>query len=286
MDVSEYFRRIGFSGPFVNPDLSTLKQLLRLHVMSVPFENLSLHCGEEVPVDLSRTWDKIVRRGRGGWCFESGALFLWAVAELGYDTAMLSSRVYHNYSGQFSEFDDHLIGKVKVEGREFIVDASFGFTKQIREPLELESGKEQIQTLGTFRLLKTGDVWLLEKTSRDPKILDPSIENSKMIASHIARPVYRFTLEPRVLDYFSEANKKLQADSEAVLVNKLLASLQCEGGVKLLVGRIYTHVTCRPDLGLDLFDMREVQEEELETLLREQFNLRLENKLRLMDKNV
>lgn len=286
MDVWEYFRRIGFSGPFVKPDLSTLKQLLRLHVTSVPFENLSLHCGEEMPVDLSRTWDKIVMRGRGGWCFESGALFLWALAELGYDTTMLSSRVYHNQSGQFSEFDDHLIGKVKVEGREFIVDASFGFTKQIREPLELEPGKEQIQTLGTFRFLKTGHVWVLEKTSRDPKILDPSIENSKMIASHMARPVYRFTLEPKILDYFFEANKKLLAEPDSVLVNKLLVSLQCEDGVKLLVGQVYSHMTCRPDLGLDLFDMREVQVEELETLLREQFNLRLENKLRLMDKKM
>lgn len=286
MDLSEYFRRIGFSEAFVKPDLSTLKQLHKLHVTSVPFENLSLHCGEELPVDLRRTWQKIVRRGRGGWCFENGALFLWALAELGYDTTMLSSRVYHFSNGLYSDFDDHLIGKVRVEGRDFIVDASFGFTKQLREPLELESGKEQIQSSGVFTLLQTGDVWVLEKTSRSPKVLDPSFEKSRFIEAHLARPVYRFTLEPRTLNYFSEANRKLQADTEAVLVNKLLASLQCEDGVKTLVGQQYSHVTYRPDLGLDLFDMREVQEEELETILREEFNLRLENKLRLGEKNL
>lgn len=270
----------------MKPDLSTLKQLHKLHVMSVPFENLSLHCGEELPLDLNRAWEKIVRRGRGGWCFENGALFLWALAELGYDTTMLSSRVYHNRSGEYSSFDDHLIGKVKVEGREFIVDGSFGFTKQICEPLELESGKEQVQTLGVFRFLKTGDVWVLEKTSRSPKVLDPSFEKSRFIDAHMARPVYSFTLEPRSLDYFSEANVKLQADLESLLANKLLVSLQCENGAKTLVDRVYCHVTCRPDLGLDLFDIREVLEEELETVLREQFNLRLENKLRLEKQNM
>uniref|UniRef100_A0A8C6TBK1 arylamine N-acetyltransferase n=1 Tax=Neogobius melanostomus TaxID=47308 RepID=A0A8C6TBK1_9GOBI len=270
MDLSEYFRRIGFSGPFERPDLPTLRRLHRLHVMSVPFENLSLHCGEDLSMDPSRVWDKIVRRGRGGWCFESGTLFLRVLSELGYSVTVLGSRVY-------SPLDNHIIGKVAVEGRDFIVDVSFGVSKQIWEPLELQSGKEQIQEPGVFTLTQTGDVWALEKTGRRPEVLTPGFEASRLVHVDRARPLYCFTLEPRRPEDFAEANERLQTDAASLFVNKSIASLQREGGVKALVGRVYSHVTYRPDLEQDLYEMREVPEAELEQVLREEFNIRLNN---------
>lgn len=286
MDLSEYFRRIGFSGRVERPDLATLKLLHKLHVMSIPFENLGLHSDEELSMDPTLVWDKIVRRGRGGWCFENGALFLRVLTELGYRTVVLSSRVYSVHSGAYCAFDNHIIGKVEVEGRDFIVDVSFGVSKQIWEPLELESGKEQSQTPGVFKLTQTGETWELEKTSRTTKVLNPEFQKSTLVHANLSRPMYRFTLTPRSLEYFSEANVKLQTDPGSLFINKSIASLQWEGGVKALVGRVYSRMTYRPDLGLDLLEIREVQDEELEKVLSEEFNIRLKNKLRPMDQKI
>lgn len=286
MDLSEYFRRVGFSGPFQSPDLATLRRLHKLHVMSVPFENLSLHCSEVASMDLLLIWDKIVRRGRGGWCFENGALFLWVLKELGYRTTTLSSRVYSVHRGDYSTFDNHLMGKVHVEGRDFIVDVSFGVSKQIWEPLELEPGREQSQAPGIFRFKKTGDLWTLEKTSRRPKVLNPEFEKSSLIDADRTIPMYRFTLEPRSLEHFSEANEKLQTDPSSLLLNKSMVSLQWENGRKALLGQVLSRITFRPDLDLDLFDMRRVQEEELEKVLMEEFNIRLKNKFRPADRKM
>uniref|UniRef100_A0A8C8F7Q5 arylamine N-acetyltransferase n=1 Tax=Oncorhynchus tshawytscha TaxID=74940 RepID=A0A8C8F7Q5_ONCTS len=51
MNLEEYFKRIGFHGPFSKPDLETLNQVHKHHVMSIPFENLSIHCGEKITMD-------------------------------------------------------------------------------------------------------------------------------------------------------------------------------------------------------------------------------------------
>lgn len=235
-----------FSGRFERLDLSTLKQLHRLHVMSVPFENLSLHCGQELPMDPARVWNKIV-----------------------------------------SAFNNSLMGKVEVEGRCFMVDVSFRVSKQIWEPLELVSGKEQPQTPGVFRLMLTGEVWALEKTSRRPHVLTPRLETCGLVNAHLTRPLYCFILEPWSLEDFSGANAKLQTDPSSLFLNKSIVSLQREVGLKALVGWLYSHVTNKPDLGQDLIEMREVQEgEELEEVLRAEYNIRLNSRLWLTDRKM
>lgn len=284
MDLTKYFRRIGFDhSSFVEPDLSTLKLIHKCHVMSVPFENLSIHCGEQVYMDLELIFDKIVNRSRGGWCFENNLLFGWVLRELGYDPTMLGSRVFSNSLEDFSPFDNHLINKVVVEGTEYIADVSFGVSKQLWEPLELVSGKDQTQAAGVFRLFHKDGVWILEKTGRKPEVLRPS----SLVNTKRTKPMYCFTLEPRSGAYFSEASHRLQTDPSSLFTNKSICSLQTSTGFKALVGRTYSRVTYRPDEGVDVFDMRSpADDDEVEQILREEFNIRLEKKLEPADKSL
>jgi len=89
MDVGAYLNRIGFDGaPRQRAD--TLRALHAAHLETVPFENLDIHLGRPIVLDEAAFFDKIVRRGRGGFCFELNGLFAALLRALGFDVTMLS----------------------------------------------------------------------------------------------------------------------------------------------------------------------------------------------------
>ncbi|XP_059214644.1 arylamine N-acetyltransferase, pineal gland isozyme NAT-10-like isoform X2 [Centropristis striata] len=279
MNLEEYFKKIGFHGSFDKLDLATLTLIHKQHVMSVPFENLSIHCGEKIIMDLEVIYNKIVRSDRGGWCLENNFLFGWVLREMGYDTTMLGSRVFNNVLNEFYPIETHLINKVVIDGKTFIADVSYGVSSQIWEPLELVCGKKQPQAGAIFRFTDKGDIWVLEKTSRKIEILNPDDVKSSLVDRKETKPLHCFTLVPRDPSHFFEANHTLQTDPTTRFTNKSICSLQTPTGFRALVGWTYSEVTYKPEEGVDVFDMRNITDDEIEQILREKFNINLRNKL-------
>lgn len=60
-----YLRRIGAQYP-AWPTSDALRELHRRHLEAVPFENLSIHLGEEIVLEEKRLLDKLVGARRGG----------------------------------------------------------------------------------------------------------------------------------------------------------------------------------------------------------------------------
>lgn len=280
MNLNEYFSRIGFRGSYGKPDLETLVQIHRHHVMSIPFENLSIHCGEQITMDLQVIFHKIMRGGRGGWCLENNLLLWWVLREMGYDTTMLGARVYDEHLGDFGELDTHLINKVVIDGKAFLTDVSFGMSYQLWEPLDLVSNKDQLQAAGVFRLMDKGDVWVLEKTNRKPQVLDPEFAKSGLVSKDRTKPTYCFTLQPRDADHFSDVCRHLQTDPGSLFTNKSICSLQTSTGFRALIGWTYSDVTFKPEDGVDVMDMRRIDDDAIEEILREKFNVKLEKRLK------
>lgn len=67
MDIDAYFERIGYKNSRDKLDLETLTDILQHQIRAIPFENLNIHCGEAMELDLEVIFDQIVRRKRGGW---------------------------------------------------------------------------------------------------------------------------------------------------------------------------------------------------------------------------
>lgn len=284
MKLNEYFQKIGFQGSFEKLDLATLNLIHKRHVMSIPFENLSIHCGERIIMDQEVIFNKIVRSNRGGWCMENNYLFGWVLREMGYDATTLGSRVFSGTD--FGPDETHLIHKVVIDGKAYIADVSFGMSYQIWEPLELVSGKDQPQTAGVFRLTDKGDYWVLEKTSRKPEVLNPDFANSSLLSKEGTRQIYCFTLVPREVPYFLETSDKLQTDPTSLFTNKSICSLQTPTGFRALVGWTFTEVTYKPEEGFDVYDMCDLKDNELEKTLREKFNVKLQNKLQPVNRKM
>ncbi|CAL8349951.1 unnamed protein product [Merluccius merluccius] len=278
MNLEEYFQRIGFCGPFEKPDLATLTAIHKNNVMTIPFENLSIHCGEKIVLDLESIFNKIVRGCRGGWCMESNYLFAWVLKELGYDSVILGARVIIGLDGDSCAPESHLINMVTIDGKVYIADVGFGVSYQLWEPMELVSGKDHPQGAGVFRLIDQGEVWVFERTGRKPQILNPDFAQSSIVNKKQNQQIYCFSLVPREIDHFTDVNHTLQTDPMSLFTSKSISSLQTPTGFRALVGWTYSEVTFRPDEGVDLVDIRDIVDEEVETILWEKFNLKLMNK--------
>src|SRR5688572_25727353 len=94
MNTGDYLSRIGFAGTPA-PDLATLRSLQRAHLATVPFENLDIHWHHPIVPDTTKFYDKIVSRGRGGFCYELNGLFNELLRAIGYATRIVSARVFN-----------------------------------------------------------------------------------------------------------------------------------------------------------------------------------------------
>jgi N-hydroxyarylamine O-acetyltransferase len=163
MDVEGYLRRIGYDGPR-SPSAATLRELHCRHLFAVPFENLDIALGNTIRLDPAALFDKIVTRGRGGFCYELNGLFYELLVALGFRVEMLSARV-RRPDGSFSSEFDHMLLKVVLD-EPWIADVGFG--DSFVNPLPLQSdGPESIEGLSRFRVAELNDGWDLLRRDGD-----------------------------------------------------------------------------------------------------------------------
>jgi N-hydroxyarylamine O-acetyltransferase len=171
--LDAYLERIGASRP-ARADAEALHDLQRRHLLTVPFENLSIHLGVPIVLAEEPLFDKIVDQRRGGFCYELNGLFGMALGALGFQTTYLGARVFQ--PERLGPPFDHLALRVDCP-EPWLVDVGFG--RYAQYPLRLDRRDDQSDPDGTFRLVDTdeGDVDVL----RDGK------------------PQYRLDLRPRAL---------------------------------------------------------------------------------------
>ncbi len=138
MRLETYFDRIGYSGPAV-PTLQVLGDLLRAHVLRVPFENLDVQLGRSTTIEPEAAFDKIVSRNRGGWCYEHNGLFGWALSEIGFEVTRVAAAVMRADRGSIAD-NNHLTLLVRAGGSDdtWLVDVGFGGSMIV--PIQLRDG--------------------------------------------------------------------------------------------------------------------------------------------------
>jgi N-hydroxyarylamine O-acetyltransferase len=146
--VDDYLARIGAARPD-RADDDALRGLHLRHLLTVPFENLSVHLGEQIVLDEEALVAKIVERHRGGFCYELNGAFAALLAALDYDVALLAARAY-GADGLGIPYD-HMVVRVG----EWLVDVGFG--SHSHYPLRLDVGGDQLDPGGTFRIDEASD---------------------------------------------------------------------------------------------------------------------------------
>ncbi|XP_061450228.1 arylamine N-acetyltransferase 1 [Rhineura floridana] len=279
MNTEEYFTRIGYKGSLEKLDFETLTAIFQHHIRAVPFENLSIHCGETITLDLGQVYNKIVKKKRGGWCMENNQLLSWVLKNLGYNTTILGAYVYNPQQNVYATHMTHLIIKVVIDRTAYIVDAGFGVSYQMWQPLELVSGKHQPQTPGIFRFTEDNGIWYYEKIRRKQHIPNQNFSSSDLLEKKTRRNIYSFSLEPRTVEDFQFQCSYLQTSPDSPFTKKSICTLQTNDGFRALIGWTLSETQYKYEEDMDLVEFTMLSDDEVEKTLREKFGITLENKL-------
>jgi len=146
MDIDSYLKRINFQ-----QEIAVTKEVLfnlqRAHLLAVPFENLDIHYGTKIKLDLDAIYTKIVIKRRGGFCYELNGLFFQLLKKIGFDVKIISARVAAK-DGKYGPEYDHLTIIACVNNTNYLVDVGFG--RFSYSPLEISLGVEIEDKFGTF----------------------------------------------------------------------------------------------------------------------------------------
>lgn len=243
---ARYLERLGFDD-VPSPTLDTLQRLHRTHLARVPFENLDLHAGRRIELDLDRFVSKIVDEHRGGFCYELNGAFAALLRSLGFDVDLLEAQV-HDDRGQVRPFD-HLC--LRIGGPEAYL-ADVGFGDNFDQPIPFVTGVDHIDRAGTFRLENAG--------------------SGSVDLVRDGEPQYRVDLAARSLAEFAPGCEFHQS-SESHFTKRAVCSRRTPGGRVTLHGLtlIRTQDGRRTEVDVD--------ESQLDSTLRHEFGIELPEKL-------
>ncbi|MFF4268764.1 arylamine N-acetyltransferase [Streptomyces sp. NPDC001536] len=260
--IDAYLRRLGAEHP-AWPTVDVLRELHLRHLRTVPFENLSIHLGEEIVLEEKRLLDKVVGARRGGFCYELNGSFGALLAALGFEVTLLAGRVYGE-EGRLGIPYDHLALRVRtVDGGDWLADVGFG--AHSHHPLAIGARGEQVDPGGTFRVVEAG--------------ADAAgVRGGHAVAADLdvvmgGKPQYRLEVRPRVLgDFVAGAWWHSTSPASHFTRSPVCSRVTEDGGRITLSGRSFT-VTAADGT-------REVRElgtdEEVLGVYRERFGVELD----------
>jgi N-hydroxyarylamine O-acetyltransferase len=261
MNLEQYLNRVGITGS-LEPNLETLIALHRAHLQTIPYENLEIHFGRKLELNLERIFERLVLERRGGWCYEMNGLFAWVLREIGFDVRLVSTQVTRS-DGSLMAPGDHVALIVKLKtGLEtaspqtaWLVDVGWG--NGFLNPLPLEVGTHT-QGFLEYRLESLGDAW-------------------RFFNQQYGADGFSFTLEPlgfqqHRLEEFQERCTWQQSSPESGFVRVTVCQRFTHDGINTLRGAVLIKIRSTGKLEHAITSF-----EEYEQVLREDFRLEVPN---------
>jgi N-hydroxyarylamine O-acetyltransferase len=225
--VEPYLERIGHAGSR-EPTLATLRALHRAHHYTVPFENLDIGLSRPIVLDEEMIFDKIVRRRRGGFCYELNGLFATLLRSLGFRVTLLSAAVRRSGANEpsFGPEFDHLALRVDLD-EPWLTDVGFG--DGFLHPLQLATEVEQIDGGRERPIVRSAPEGIWQDRYRiaaDGQFR--TLQRRNWAGGW--RDSYRFTLVPRRWSDFAAMCRYHQTSPESGFTKARTCSLTTAGG--------------------------------------------------------
>ncbi len=250
--IDAYLARISVAAELEPaPTIETLRLLQTRHLLSVPFENLDIHWKRPIVLDIDKFYAKIVEERRGGFCYELNGLFNDLLKSLGFNTRLVSARVFGGERGFGPEFD-HAAIIVTIGELEYLADVGFG--DFAAEPLRLIADIEQRDREGDF-VIRRAEFGVLEA--------------AKKIDGDLV-PQYRFEPIGRDLSEFAEMCDFQQYSPKSHFTKGKLCSIMTDTGRKTLTDTSYIETSNgeRREIAID-------SEQSFAEMLKKEFGIEL-----------
>ncbi|TCJ03557.1 arylamine N-acetyltransferase family protein [Cytobacillus praedii] len=217
MDVQAYLKRISVE----KEEQLTLEYLAKLqknHMEKIPFENLDVTRKVKINLIIDRFHEKVMKNGRGGFCYELNGLFQQLLTNLGYRSHLIACTVKRPKG--WAKADTHAAIIVHLD-RPYLVDVGFG--DSVRKPIPL-TGEEQTDVSGTYRVIEAG------QSSFDLQRLD---EDQWKI-------LYRFSTAVKNIEDFEEGSLYNQTSPDSTFTHGDIVTLGTSDGRITLSGLTVT----------------------------------------------
>ncbi len=156
--VTAYLERIGLAGR----DDPGLAEVHRAHATTIAFENFDSFSGTPVSLELPDLEEKMVERGRGGYCFEHNLLLAAALESLGgREVHPMLARVRLGPEGSPRPLNHLLLRVSDRDGSTWLADVGFG-GGGLLDPVPFEAGTETEQEGWRYRLVEDGPELVLQ----------------------------------------------------------------------------------------------------------------------------
>ncbi|MET8982250.1 arylamine N-acetyltransferase [Streptomyces sp. NPDC004539] len=164
LDLEAYCRRCGYEGP-VEPSAKALRLLHRAHMSTFAFENVDIALGRPVSLRIADVQDKMVRSGRGGYCYETNLLFAAALDRFGFAVTRMLSRIREGSAERRFRSHTSLLVRARDEpGTVWLADPGYGYAGLI-EPVPLREDAESEIAGWRWRLARDDGHWVLRMAS-------------------------------------------------------------------------------------------------------------------------
>ena len=153
-DVDAYLARIGYTADR-RADFSTLCALMACQLDAIPFENLDVFHGRLEPdLGTEALFDKLIRRRRGGYCFELNGLFWRLLEALGFTCSCGVGRIA--FGRDHLTPPAHRVIFLEIGGTRYFCDVGFGGPIPA-SPLPMTEGEIHTCTAGRrYRFFRDG----------------------------------------------------------------------------------------------------------------------------------
>jgi N-hydroxyarylamine O-acetyltransferase len=248
MNTQAYLDRIGYKGKR-EASLAVLQSLHAQHIFSIPFENLDIHYGKQITLEVPSIYKKVVEKKRGGFCYELNLLFHGLLRELGFESIIIAARIFDS-QGVIGPAFDHMCLLVKLE-QLWLVDVGYG--DLFVQPMALQT--DTIQTDGR-------NYFMVEKIAVNEYVLLMSSDKA-----HFCRK-YTFSTQAQLVSDFSSLCQDKQTNPNSYFVKNKVCTKPTRTGRITLFNQKLIHKA-----GEQKLESLLENEEQFTEILSKQFDL-------------
>ncbi|MFF9351385.1 arylamine N-acetyltransferase [Streptomyces sp. NPDC014734] len=230
-DLDAYLDRIGLTGDR-RPTPELLRSVHRAHATGIPFENLDPVLGTVPSLALADLEAKLVRGGRGGYCYEQNTLLTAALRALGFRVTLLCARVVLGAGPGDVRPRTHMLMRVEVPGGgpvPYLADVGFGAVGSLLEPIPLVADAELHDAPRRHRLVNPPYEGPLELWELQSRTADGTWE-----------PQYVFTQEPFEAPDYEVINWHMATNPRSPFRHRVYAQRTAPDAHLSLAGRTLT----------------------------------------------
>jgi len=214
MLIESYFKHIRLNKT-KTISYSSLKQIHKHHLLSIPFENIDIISQIPLSMNPSEIMKKITTGKRGGICFETNSLLFSVLQELGFNVSFISTKFWNEEKKCWNPEFSHLSLLVKIDDQNYLADVGIG--GGFLEPLLLRDHYVYSDSNGSYRMIKQDDSnFILQKFNG------------------IWKDLLFISIIPKQLQQFEEQFHYFQTSNETIFTQyKIVNLLTNEGRISL-----------------------------------------------------